>query len=139
MEIDIHQLPDKLNLTPKQLVDIVKALAGHINLQADSIACIFVDDEYLADMHGRYLDDPDKTDVITFDLGEQAIQGEIYISYQRAVEQAALFQVTYEAEVIRLIIHGLLHLAGYDDIEEADRIEMKRLENDLLDKYFPDR
>jgi probable rRNA maturation factor len=136
MEIEIHQLPQKLNLQEKQLIDIVKSVSGHINLKADSIACIFVDDKFLAEMHGQYLADQDKTDVITFDLGDGTVEGEIYISYERAFEQAAAFNVPFEEEITRLVIHGLLHLGGYDDLHEPDRVKMKHAENELLDKHF---
>ena len=136
MEIEIHLPPQKLNLQERQLIDIVKNVSAHIDLKADSIACIFVDDKFLADMHGHYLADPDKTDVITFNLGDDTVEGEIYISYERAFEQAAAFNVSFEEEVTRLVIHGLLHLAGYDDLLEPDRIKMKNAENELLNTHF---
>jgi probable rRNA maturation factor len=136
MEIEIDQLPQKLNLQKKQLVDLIKNVSSQINLKADSIACIFVEDKFLAEMHQQYLADPEKTDVITFNLGDAAVEGEIYISFERAFEQAAVFNVSFEEEITRLVIHGLLHLAGYDDLVEPDRIKMKAQENKLLDKYF---
>jgi rRNA maturation RNase YbeY len=86
-------------------------------------------------MHGEYLNDPSKTDVMTFNLGDDEIEGEIYISYDRAVEQAKENQVDIFNEITRLVIHGLLHLAGYDDNAEADRAVMKKLENELVESF----
>ncbi len=106
-----------------------------IHLEAQSCAVIFVDDAFLKEMHGRYLSDPTETDVITFDLGETPVEGEIYISTDRASAQAEQYGTPAEEEIIRLIIHGLLHLKGYDDIEEQDRLKMKKEENRLTEKY----
>ena len=136
MEIEIHQLPQSLKLRQNQLIDIVNHVSQDVDLNADSISYIFVDDDYLAQMHSRYLDDPHKTDVITFNLGDNSAEGEIYISYERALQQSKQFNVSFEEEIIRLLIHGLLHLAGYDDLEKDDRDKMKEVENSLLNKYF---
>lgn len=111
-------------------------MLNEINLEARSCAVIFVDDAFLKEMHGRYLSDPTVTDVITFNLGEEEVEGEIYISTERAAEQAKRYQTAPEEEIIRLIIHGLLHLKGYDDIAEQDRLEMKEEENRLTEKYL---
>ena len=136
MEIEIHQLPQSLKLSQDQLEKTVKLVSNEISLNAESLVYIFVTDDYLAEMHGRYLNDPDKTDVITFNLGDEKTESEIYISYERAIEQAREFGVSFDEEITRLMIHGLLHLAGYNDIDRDDRIKMKSIENNLVNKYF---
>lgn len=135
MEIEINELPPAFVFSKSQLQKIVKAVTTDISLKALSITIIFVTDSYLADIHARYLNDPEKTDVITFNLGEDKIEGEIYISYERALEQAKLYGVSCEKEIIRLVIHGILHLAGYDDLNKNDRVIMKERENQVVDKY----
>ena len=110
-------------------------MLNEIDLKAQSCAVIFVDDAFLKEMHGRYLSDPTITDVITFDLGDETVEGEIYISTDRAAAQAEQYKTEPEEEIIRLIIHGLLHLKGYDDIDSQDRLEMKAEENRLTEKY----
>ncbi len=132
MEIEIFQPDPAFNLSSKQIIHIVKTTCNEIKLHAKSCHFIFVNDKTLAEMHRQYLNDPSPTDVITFDLGEEQVEGEIYISTDRAQAQAKQYSVSYHEEIIRLIIHGLLHLAGYDDIEESDRIEMKEIENRLV-------
>ena len=134
-DIQIHQPHPKIRLNEKQYKTLCRDVLSEINLEAESCAVIFVDDAFLAEMHGRYLSDPTETDVITFNLGEAAVEGEIYISTDRAAAQAEYYKTTPEEEIIRLIIHGLLHLKGYDDIEEQDRLEMKKEENRLTAKY----
>jgi probable rRNA maturation factor len=131
MEIEIFQIDPAFNLTENQIKKLIQGTCKEISLKAKSCHFIFVDDPTLAEMHGQYLNDPTPTDVITFDLGDDEIEGEIYISTDRAQAQAKQFNVSYKEEITRLIIHGLLHLAGYDDIEDSDRAEMKKLEDKL--------
>ena len=134
MKIRIHQLNPDLKLKEKQLKELCKKVADRITLQAASLDIIFVDDAALREMHERYLNDPEPTDVITFDLGDEVVEGEIYISYQRAREQAMQYNVSLQQEILRLVIHGLLHLKGYDDMEETARREMKQIENELVEE-----
>jgi probable rRNA maturation factor len=104
-----------------------------LNLPVETLNVIITDDEYLKKMHAQYLDDDSYTDVMTFDLGEpDRIEGEIYISLDRAMEQSADNRVSLPEELSRLVIHGILHLAGQDDREPADRKKMKKREDDLL-------
>ncbi len=131
MEIEIFQIDPAFNLSEDQIENIVQNTCNEIGLKAKSCHFIFVDDKTLAGMHGQYLNDPTPTDVITFDLGDEEIEGEIYMSTDRAQAQAKQFNVSYREEITRLIIHGLLHLAGYDDIDEADRVKMKEVEDKL--------
>lgn len=135
MEIQIHQRDPKIRISEQELIELTRSVAGSIDLQAKSCEIIFVDDVTLAEMHAKFLDDPDKTDVITFDLGDEVTEGEIYISTDRARAQAESYAVTAEEEVLRLIIHGLLHLKGFDDREKDDLLEMKKHENELVEKY----
>jgi len=136
MEISIHQVPQSLKVREPHLKTIITQVSEDIALKAESLSFVFVDDTYLAGLHERYLDDPSKTDVITFNLGEDKIEGEIYISHDRAFLQASTYNVTFEEEIVRLMIHGLLHLAGYDDLHEEEREKMKLEESRLLDLYF---
>lgn len=136
MEIEIHQLPESLKLNIKTLKKKIRAICDDISLNAKSVTVVFVTDDYLTEMHAHYLNDPDKTDVITFNLGDDEIEGEIYISHERAGEHAGRFGVSFDEEVFRLIIHGLLHLAGFNDLEDEQRVVMKESENSLLNKYY---
>jgi probable rRNA maturation factor len=81
------------------------------------------------------------TDVITFDYGENgtrnthhALHGEIFICVDVALTQARKFRTTWQSEVVRYIVHALLHLCGYDDLKPAGQRVMKRCENQLVRK-----
>lgn len=88
----------------------------------------------MARVNWDFLRHEGSTDVITFDHGSSAkhLHGELFISVPDAVKQAAEFGTTWREELARYLIHGLLHLRGYDDLEPAKRRVMKREENRLV-------
>ncbi|HVZ39231.1 MAG TPA: rRNA maturation RNase YbeY [Candidatus Kapabacteria bacterium] len=96
------------------------------------VRVILVSDEELLGMNREHLGHDYYTDVITFPLENDPLEGEIYISVDRAREQAAEFGVGLYEEVRRLAIHGTLHLAGHDDATEAERAAMRSLEDRYL-------
>ena len=108
-----------------------------------------VDATEMARVNKRYLNHEGSTDVITFDLGAladhadeggSAVAGEIFISIDDAVAQARVFGTTWQSELARYAIHGVLHLRGHDDLRPAARRIMKREENRVLRlvaKQFP--
>ncbi len=90
---------------------------------------VFCDDTYLLSINEQYLDHHDFTDIITFSLSENAsvIRGEIFISIDRVKENALINSVDFEKELARVIVHGVLHLVGYDDhtVEEKSIMRSK--------------
>ena len=95
---------------------------------------IFCSDEYLLQINKEYLQHDDYTDIITFPLEEDPILGEIYISIDRVRENASTFEIPFEKELLRVIIHGVLHLCGYDDHEDADIEEIRSKEEYYIEK-----
>ena len=93
------------------------------------VTVVLVDDAQIAELNRKFLGRDFPTDVIAFDLGgdpaPEGPSGEIYVSLERAEEQAREFGVPLEEEVARLMFHGLLHLAGFEDgtPEEEERME----------------
>lgn len=96
------------------------------------VSVILVSDDELLEMNRAHLAHDYYTDVITFKLEEEPLEGEIYISVDRAREQAGEYGVGVYDEVRRLAIHGALHLCGYDDATDAEREAMRRLEDRYL-------
>ena len=103
-----------------------------------NITLLFTDDENLTDLNRRYFAIDAPTDVISFDLtdDDEAREGEIYISVETAVENAQEYGVTLANELCRLAAHGVLHLLGYDDATENDRLQMTFLENKALENIL---
>jgi len=101
-------------------------LDGDINI-------IFCSDAFLHEINVKYLKHNTLTDIITFDLSEREkeISGDIYISIERARENAKGLKVTLYNEVRRLIVHGILHLAGYRDKRPAEKAAMT-----LKEEYY---
>jgi len=134
MEIYVHNLDYESGITKEDITDLIKKIIKKIGLDIQSCQIIFVDDEKLRTMHEDYLEDPDYTDVMTFNLGDDKIEGEIYISTDRVKENAKIFEVSIKNEIYRNIIHGLLHLQGYTDKEDVEKTKMKKRENELLNQ-----
>jgi len=94
---------------------------------------IFCDDEYLLKLNVEFLEHDTLTDIISFDytLGE-LISGDIFISVERVQENAKIFIQTFDNEINRVIIHGLLHYMGYKDKTKEAKEEMRVQENICL-------
>jgi rRNA maturation RNase YbeY len=95
---------------------------------------IFCSDEYLLEINKQYLDHDYFTDIITFDNSEEdnKLEGDIYISVDRVRENAETFHSDFDTELRRVLIHGLLHLAGYEDSDEALKKAMRAKEDEYL-------
>lgn len=124
-----------MTLSVSLLQQLIRRVIRAEKIPVTELRIIFVDDEHLRSLHRDFLNDDTYTDVMTFNLGnEQAIEGEIYISVDRARAHAREFRVPTEEELARLIIHGLLHLKGYDDQTPPERARMRTRENEHLKK-----
>ena len=92
----------------------------------------------ITELNETFLHHAGSTDVITFDYSVgsklEGLQGEIFICLSEAVAQARRFRTSWAEELTRYLIHGLLHLSGYDDLKPALRREMKREEDRLVRK-----
>ena len=97
------------------------------------LSLVFLTDEALAQLHGDFLDDPTTTDVITFEGDSSAgLAGEICVSVDTAAAYAKKHRRDFAAELTLYLIHGWLHLAGYDDLRPALKRVMRRAENRAL-------
>ena len=105
------------------------------NKQIGEINCIFCDDEYLLEKNKTYLNHNTLTDIITFDYSEKdEISGDLFISIERVRENAKIYNVTFELELSRVLIHGILHLIGFGDKTDEEIKTMRQKENFYLEK-----
>jgi len=117
----------KLSAWLKQVIADEGFYLTHINY-------IFTSDEYLLSVNKQYLDHDYYTDIITFDQSEAEglLEGDIYISVDRVKENADALGVNFSQELRRVMVHGLLHLCGYDDQSDEGRHKMRAKEDFYL-------
>lgn len=103
------------------------------NHSLGEINYIFCDDDYLHNLNVTFLKHDTLTDIISFDntMGT-LVSGDIFISVERVKENAEIFKVSFEEELHRVMIHGILHYLGYKDKTEAEKSEMRSKENYYL-------
>ena len=120
---------------------IVSALFAELKIENFELGVHLVGAKEMARVNRQFLGHEGSTDVITFDHSEKQkaesrkqkkIHGELFICVDDAVTQAKEFSTRWQSEVMRYIVHGVLHLLGHDDLEPALRRKMKRAENRLL-------
>jgi probable rRNA maturation factor len=130
-------------INTRLLKQIVADLAVELDLEGVELGIALVGAKEMARVNWDFLQHEGSTDVITFDHSEKptqkSVHGELFICVDDAIVQAKEFGTNWQAEVVRYVVHGLLHLLGYDDLKPALRREMKREENRLvshLEKSF---
>lgn len=129
-----HQIDFDLSDKDQHALWLMTAIDSE-GFELDRIDFIFCSDEFLLEINKKHLGHDDYTDIITFPFEEDPVAGEIYISIDRVKENAATFGVNFSEELRRVMIHGILHLCGYDDHEDED-IEEIRMKEDVYLKEF---
>lgn len=117
-----------------RIVQAVRAALG--NRPCRSLAVVIVDDARIAQLHRQFMADPTPTDVLTFDLRDDLIngpiEGEVVVSVETARRQARRYRTEPDQELLRYAIHGTLHLVGFDDRTPSERRRMRREEDRIL-------
>ena len=112
----------------------LKKVADKEGVSINNLNYIFCSDEYLHKINLEYLHHDTYTDIITFDNSEEesTIEGDIFVSIERVRENSQTLNTIFEEEVKRVIVHGLLHLCGYDDHTPEDKAKMRKLEDEYI-------
>ncbi|MBK7711222.1 MAG: rRNA maturation RNase YbeY [Bacteroidales bacterium] len=123
----------KASLKAKKVIDKVirseERITGDLNF-------IFMNDEKLRKINIQFLNHDYFTDVITFDYNaDNIVNGEVYISIDTVRANSINYKVSLNDEVIRVMIHGTLHLSGYDDKKEEDKERMRMMEDLWLEEF----
>lgn len=138
MEVWISNIHPTMKITLEGIKWIALKALSQANEDGRRVNLILADDAYITDLNARFTGRKHPTDVLSFPFSgerlptEEGILGEVYISLDRATEQARDFGVSLEDEVRRLTIHGILHLLGYDHQTDKETEVMRRKEDELL-------
>lgn len=117
---------------------LISLLKKDFDFKIESLLINFVTSEYLLNINKEFLRHNYLTDIITFDYSKKMMlfDAELYISLQDASRNAKKYDKSLEQELMRLVIHGVLHLLGYDDKSPKKQVVMKEMENRLTKKYM---
>ncbi len=121
----------------KEIRALLKKICKKENKKISFINCVFCSDNRLLEINKKYLNHVSLTDVVTFDftLNKKNLEGDIYISIDRVKENATKYKEPFKTELLRIIIHGLLHLIGFSDKTKEDKNIMTLKENEYLSLY----
>ena len=142
MEDYIFNTTDE-KIETKELDQVIKFACKKMNVKNPLLNIVIVDNKKIQEINKTYRNKDAVTDVISFAFKEVSdveykdvrFLGEIYISYERCKEQASEYGHSVKREFCYLAVHGLLHLLGYDHIEEEDKKVMRALEEEILNEY----
>ena len=129
------------HLTPPIIENNLKSLCREVliskGFERYRLSIIFVDDEKLKQMKKKYFNQDLYTDVIAFDLSENGheLDGEIYISFDAIKINSDLYKTNINNELQRIVVHGTLHLMGYEDGTKDNKKEMTKMENFFISNF----
>lgn len=135
IEVEISDTQGHLRITPEELTDLVRAVLKAQGRPRASISIAMVDQAAIHAINRSHLGHDWPTDVISFPLSEPTdpmLAGELVVSAEMATSTAAEIGVDPRDELALYVVHGLLHLCGYDDLSESEAAAMRRRENELL-------
>ena len=131
-----HEDVKPLKLERRKIKNWISSVITSENKKNGSINFIFCSDEYLLQVNKQYLEHDYYTDIITFDYVEgKLISGDIFISVDRVADNAGKFRVSFDEELRRILVHGVLHLLGYADKEPEQKTLMTSKEDQYLSTF----
>ncbi len=135
----INNLYKKYKLNKSLVHNLVNEIKNLLDFSIKNIDINFVNNEVIKQINIDYLKHNYTTDIITFnyDGNNKILNSEIFISIDEAKDNAEYFKCSLNDEIVRLIIHGFLHLVGYDDMNDQDYKVMKSKEDELVSIFAP--
>jgi len=127
-------------ITFTQIKHLASLIEEHEQITFHLLEFVFVDPDEIERINAKYLDHHYVTDVITFVYDDEAtehIEATIYGCAQQIFHQASSYEISPLEEFYRIVIHGMLHLAGYDDVNEQSTLKMREREQFYLEEVLP--
>jgi probable rRNA maturation factor len=134
LDIEITDQQSAVRVDRPRIHSTVAAILRDHGPPSCRISIAVVDDPTIHELNRQFLQHDYATDVLSFvlEFTTELLEGEIVVSGDTAAAQAGEYNTTPEEELLLYVIHGILHLVGFDDHEEADQAEMRRAEQDYL-------
>ena len=137
MEIIIIDSEPFFSIQKNVLENLVNRLKKDLNFSVSSLQINIVSSQCITKINSEFLNHDYSTDIVTLNYSGRSreLEGELYISYDDAKKNADSFGCSLNSEIIRLVIHGILHMLGYDDHTDEDIARMKEVENKFVIKF----
>ncbi len=131
MAIRFNNHDKQFNLKNKRkVVSWIKEIVSGYGKATGEISIIFTSDDYILEINNQFLNHNFYTDIITFDYStENIIEGDIFISIDTVLSNSKTFNTTFNQEILRVVIHGVLHLIGFKDKTTKEKLVMRRNED----------
>ena len=133
--INIENIFVGVKVKKKPIKEFTRYLLAKEGISKAEINIVLVDDEYITRLNQKFLNKDSTTDVLSFSLADESndqIEGEVYTNIDQIMQQAEDYHVTFNEELNRIIIHGVLHLIGFDDLTD----EQKKIMTEKEDQYL---
>jgi probable rRNA maturation factor len=133
--INIENICPGIKVKKTLIKEFTRRVLVNEGIAKAEINIILVNDEYITRLNQKFLNKDTTTDVLSFSLANETndqIEGEVYTNIEQIMRQAEDYQVTFKEELNRIIIHGLLHLIGFDDLTD----EQKKIMTQKEDRYL---
>ena len=143
MNIAVKNLQRRIHIKENHIKSSIQRLCTRLNLAEKSvITIVFVNDKTMQELNYRYLNHNFPTDVLAFNFSRHkikqktALTGDIIINTEMALRNAPIYKNNLNKEITLYIIHGILHLLGFNDAKSTDKKRMQRYEEKLLGELF---
>jgi len=140
IEITCRRLPSQINFKNTRI--ILREILQLLGLKSFCISVVFCDNKFISKLNRKFFKKSRATDVISFPLRDDAASkylGEIVISVEQAKRMCNFYGKKWREELTLYLIHGILHLMGYNDIKKKERAVMERKQEEILSKILKKR
>ena len=135
LKIEFHFIEVTVGIEEKKISKWINHVVQQHQKDPNELNIIFCNDEYLLEINKQYLNHDYYTDIITFPHSEEEVYGDLYISIDRVRENAKNLSIDQELEILRVIIHGVLHLLGFKDKTKKEIEVIRKKEDEAISLY----
>lgn len=135
VKVEVFNTLKNVPVDKRNIINCARKVWSSESKRAAHLNIILVNDDYIIDLNKQFFGKSTTTDVISFPLSDETqniFEGEIYINVEQVERQSQDYGVSFEEELLRMVIHGILHFLGYEDKTESDKEKMRSLENKFL-------